>query len=137
LGYGWGTALVPNWAVRDFGDVRRGDLGGYIESEANLCHAGNAWVHDVAQVYGAHAVVRGNAQVRGEAWIMGCVEDDAQVDDLVIVVEGARVSGKEILLHDEIARSRLPKPSTTITGSQFRVGGRGWEPRPFGTVFCP
>jgi hypothetical protein len=29
-------------AVRDFGEVRRGGLGGYIECAANLCHSGNA-----------------------------------------------------------------------------------------------
>jgi hypothetical protein len=33
---------------------------------------------------------------------MGCVEDDAVVDDLAIVVEGARIGGREILLYDEI-----------------------------------
>ena len=38
--------------------------------------------------------------------MMGCVEDDAQVDDLAIVAEGARVGGREILLYDEIARAR-------------------------------
>jgi hypothetical protein len=37
---------------------------------------------------------------------MGCVEDDAIVDDLAIVAEGARVNGREILLYDEIARAR-------------------------------
>ena len=37
---------------------------------------------------------------------MGCVEDDAVVDDLAIVVEGACVGGREILLYDEIAGAR-------------------------------
>jgi hypothetical protein len=37
---------------------------------------------------------------------MGCVENDAQVDDLAIVSEGARVGGREILLYDEIARAQ-------------------------------
>lgn len=96
-------------ALRDFGDVRRGDLGGYIESEDNLCHAGDAWVYDAAQVYGPFAVVRDNGRVRGCAWVMGCVEDDAQVDDLAIVAEGARVGGREILLYDEITRGEVPE----------------------------
>jgi hypothetical protein len=50
-------------ALRDFGDVRHGDLGGYIESEDNLCHAGDAWVYDAAQVYGPFAVVRDNDEI--------------------------------------------------------------------------
>lgn len=31
-------------ALRDFGDVKAGDLGGFIEKESNLSHDGNAWV---------------------------------------------------------------------------------------------
>lgn len=31
--------------------VRAGDLGGYIESEANLTQIGSAWVHKGARVY--------------------------------------------------------------------------------------
>jgi len=96
-------------AVRDFGDVRRNDLGGYIECEASLSHDGNAWVYDAAQVYGHGAVVRGNARVRGEAWVLGCVEDDAIVDDQVIVSQGARIGGREIWLYDEIARGIRPE----------------------------
>jgi hypothetical protein len=40
---------------------------------------------------------------------MGRVEDDAIVDDLAIVAEGARVGGREILLYDEIARAQPPE----------------------------
>lgn len=37
-------------ALRSFDDVKSGDLGGYIESEANLSHDGDAWVDDNAWV---------------------------------------------------------------------------------------
>jgi len=97
-------------AVRDFGDVRRGDLGGYIESEANLCHEGDCWIHDVAQVYGPGAVVRDNARVRGEAWILGRVDGDAQICDLVVVGENAHVGGSTILCCDEIVGGESRRP---------------------------
>lgn len=100
-------------AVRDFGEVRRGDLGGYIQCEKNLCHDGQAWVHDVAQVYGPEAVVRGNAQVRGEAWILGRVEDDAEVGDLAIVRAGSRVGGRTVLLSDAITDAEPKAPRRT------------------------
>lgn len=45
-------------AVRDFGSVKTGDLGGYIEKEENLSHFGDAWVS-------------GNAKVFGNTWIFG------------------------------------------------------------------
>lgn len=37
-------------ALCDFGDVKAGDLGGYIESESNLSHDGSAWVYGNAQI---------------------------------------------------------------------------------------
>ncbi|GAA5112388.1 hypothetical protein GCM10023261_16890 [Bartonella jaculi] len=38
-------------SLRDFGSVKAGDLGGFIEKEANLSHDGNCWVGDNAWVY--------------------------------------------------------------------------------------
>ena len=53
-------------ALKDFADVKKGDLGGYIESERNLSHFGNAWVYDDAKVY-YYASVAGDAKVSGTA----------------------------------------------------------------------
>lgn len=53
-------------ALRDFGDVKEGEFGGWIESEKNLSHEGSAWVSGNALVYG-NARVYGNAQVSGDA----------------------------------------------------------------------
>ena len=60
-----GRTLYRIKALRDFGDVIKGDLGGYIESENNLSHCGNAMVYDNAMVYG-NAEVRGDAEVKSE-----------------------------------------------------------------------
>lgn len=51
-------------ALKDFRDVRKGTVGGYIEYEQNLSQQGNAWIYDDAQVYG-NAQVSGNARVYG------------------------------------------------------------------------
>lgn len=51
-----GKKLYRIEALKDFGDVKAGDLGGYIESEDNLSRDGNAWV-------GANTLVGGNAWV--------------------------------------------------------------------------
>ena len=63
-------------AVRDFGTVKAGDLGGWLEKEENLSHDGEAWVGGEAQVTGAalvtgDALVTGNAQVDGKAIVSG------------------------------------------------------------------
>ena len=97
-------------ALRDFGDVRRGDLGGYIESESALAHEGDAWVQDVAQVYGQNARVSGNARIKGEAWVLGRVDGDAQICDLAVIAEHAHVGGRTIVCSDEIVGGEARRP---------------------------
>ena len=36
-------------ALRDFNDVREGDIGGYVENENNLSHKGSCWIYDEAK----------------------------------------------------------------------------------------
>ena len=49
-------------ALRDFGNVKAGDVGGYIEKEENLSQHGTCWVYHDARVYN-------DAHVYGDAWI--------------------------------------------------------------------
>ena len=72
----FGKKLFRIKALVAFGDVEKGELGGFIEKEDNLSHSGNAWVSGNAQVYGnawvsGNAKVYGNAQVSGNAWVYG------------------------------------------------------------------
>ena len=66
-------------ALRDFGDIKAGDLGGYVESEANLSHDGDCWVGDKARIYDnakifGNALVYDNAEVYGNAKVYGETE---------------------------------------------------------------
>ena len=54
----------------DFGEIKSGDLGGFIFSERNLSQSGDAWVYGDAQVSG-NAQVYGNARVYGDARVSG------------------------------------------------------------------
>ena len=67
-------------AVAEFGIVKVGDLGGWIEKEENLSHDGNAWVYGNAWIYG-NAKVYGDAEVYGNAKVYGDAEvrGDAKV----------------------------------------------------------
>ena len=49
-------------ALRDFREVKKGDLGGFIEKESNLAHDLNCWIYNDAKVY-SNAMVYGNAKV--------------------------------------------------------------------------
>ena len=60
-----GVKLFRIKALIEFGNVKAGDLGGYIEKEENLSHMGNAWVSGNAQVSG-DARVFGDARVSGD-----------------------------------------------------------------------
>ena len=66
----YGTALNRIKALKDFGNVKKGELGGYVESERNLSQEGNCWVYDNARVY-SNAKVFGNAEVCGNAEVFG------------------------------------------------------------------
>lgn len=57
-------------ALIDFGNVKKGELGGFIEKEENLSHENNAWVYGNAEVSG-DAEVSGNAKIYGNAEIYG------------------------------------------------------------------
>ena len=75
-------------AVVEFGLVKVGDLGGWIEKEENLSHEENAWVCGNAKVYG-DAKVCGNADVYGDAKVCG----DAKVYGDAKVCGNAKVYG--------------------------------------------
>jgi len=57
-------------ALKDFGNVKKGDLGGWIEKESNLSQEGDCWVSDNAEVSG-NARICGNTWVSGNAWVCG------------------------------------------------------------------
>lgn len=99
-----GKTLYQIKALKNFGNVKTGYLGGYVEKEENLSHEGNCWVDDNAQVYGntqiyekaqiyenaqlfENAQVRGNAQVYGEAQVFG----NAQVYNKAKIYDKAEI----------------------------------------------
>lgn len=82
-------------ALRDFGCVRAGDIGGYVESDDNLSQEGNAWICGDAIVCD-HARVFENAMVYNHARVFGfaSVCGDAVVAGNALVYGFARVFGK-------------------------------------------
>lgn len=105
-----GHTLYRIEALRDFGCVRKGYKGGFVESEKNLSHEDNCWVYDDACVYG-NSMVYGNsrvygnskvyedarvyedAEVCGDAKVYGC----AEVSDNARVFDNARIFGNAIV----------------------------------------
>lgn len=105
-----GHKLFQIRALKDFDDVKAGDLGGYIEKEENLSHDGNAWVYDNVKVYNnakvfcdaqvhgdaliySNARIFDKAKVYGNTWVCGnaLIYDNAQIYDAVQIYENVKI----------------------------------------------
>ena len=84
-----GSTIYRIKALKDFGDVKAGDMGGFVEKEENLSHEGPCWIYGDAMVY-HNAKVKDNAIVRDYVHVY----DDAQVLQNAIVENHARVFGQ-------------------------------------------
>ena len=77
-----GITLYRIEALIDFGDVKKGDKGGFVENDRNLSHDGNCWVYGNAKVY-EKAQVCNNAKVYG----------NAKVCDITYIYGNAKICG--------------------------------------------
>ena len=83
-----GVTLYRIQATSDFGNVLKGDRGGFIQSENNLSQENSCWVYGDARVYGnaevcGDARVYGDARVCGNAWVCGDAEVKSSRDYIV------------------------------------------------------
>ena len=105
-----GVTLHRIKALKDFSDVKAGDLGGWVEEEENLSQMGDSWIYSNAKVYG-DAQVYGNAKVCGDAMVCGSAKvcgdtkvcDNAEVCGNVYIYGSAEVYGHaKVYTHAEI-----------------------------------
>ena len=81
-------------ALKDFEDVKAGDIGGWVCSENNLSQEGECWIYDEAKcldearVYD-NAVMCGNAVMFGNAKMF----DNAKMSDNSIMCDNAEMCG--------------------------------------------
>lgn len=77
-----GKTLYRIEALRAFSNVKKGDKGGFVESEKNLSHKGNCWIYDDAKAYD-NARICGNAEVYGNIIVWGDAEIKSSRDYIV------------------------------------------------------
>ncbi|WP_375680954.1 MULTISPECIES: hypothetical protein, partial [unclassified Bartonella] len=89
-----GITLYRIRALKDFDDVKEGDLGGFVESEWNLSHDDNCWVGGNACIY-QNAYISENAKVYDDAEVYGSarIKHNAHVYGFAEVYGMATVSG--------------------------------------------
>ena len=86
-------------ALKDFNNVKKGDIGGYVESENNLSQLDDCWIYD-------NAIVCGNAQVCNYANVYhnANVYGDAVVCNYANVYHNAKVFGNAIIRDNAVVR---------------------------------
>ena len=111
-----GKTLFRIKALVSFGDVAKGELGGFIEREDNLDQSGDAWVCGNAKVFG-------NARVSGNAWVCGNarVYGDAKVFGNAQVFGNARVCGDARVFGDAWVQNCRDYSATSCFGSENRT----------------
>ena len=94
----YGLKLFRIEALKDFGDVEKGEKGGWIEKEENLSQENNAWIYGNARVYG-NAEIYGNASVYGDARVYGnaSVYGNAEIYGNASVYGDAWIYGKKLI----------------------------------------
>lgn len=108
-----GIKLFRIKALTSFGNVKEGELGGFVEKEENLAQTGNAQVFDNACVFG-NATVFNNANVFGNSKVYdyACVFSNAKVYD------NARVFGiADICATAEIYGDAIVSDNAWISGN--------------------
>lgn len=79
-------------ALRDFSDVKAGDLGGFVQGERNLSYQGACWLYDKTEASG-DSVVKDNAVLRDSAFVCG----NAVVKDNAIIRERGHAGGHAVI----------------------------------------
>jgi len=134
-----GTTVHQIVAVRNFGVVKAGDVGGWIKNHKNLSNERDAWVYSDALVYGDaqvydDALVYGNARVYGNAQVYG----NALVSDNAQVFGDARVYGDALVYGNARVYGNVRVYSDAQVSGNVRVSGDAWTKSPLciqGTKF--
>ena len=122
-----GKKLYRIEALKDFSNIKAGDLGGYIESENNLSHDGYAWARD-------NACARDNARIGGDACVGGnaCVRDNARVRDNAVVCnnaiirDNARIGDKAMARDNAMIRDNAVIRGNAMICDTGCVEGDAW-----------
>ena len=106
-------------ALKDFGDVKVGDIGGWVESEKNLSQEGNCWIYPEVFLYDnsrvendavvcGESIIKGCGKVSGKAYLENCsVEDGAVVEGTARVIGSTRSPYAIVIKDSAVVRSNV------------------------------
>lgn len=100
----YGRPIYRIQALRDFSDVKKGDLGGFVESEGNLSQEGDCWIYDMAQAM-EKSRVEDDACLRDCAKMYGSslLKDKAQLQGCARMIQYACLADNAVAIDTEIS----------------------------------
>lgn len=105
-------------ALRDFGDVKKGSLGGFIESEDNLSHEGDCWIYDDSFAY-ANSKVCDTSSIHGYSKVCDCelydnseINGDSKINNVIMhnnskIIDSTLYGDIQLFGHSMIHKSTL------------------------------
>lgn len=78
-----GFVLYRIEALRDFSDVKKGDLGGFIENIDSLSLAGDCWVYGDSRVYNC-SYISGNSKIYNSTLIGSSASESTVIVDSIV-----------------------------------------------------
>lgn len=123
-------------ALQDFGDVRKGDLGGYVESEDNLSQFNTCWIDEKSKIYGnayvsldakvIHSTIFDTALVSGNAIVEdSTIYGNAKISSYSKIKKSSIYGNADIFENAEVINSFV-FGSTVIRGDAYITSTRDW-----------
>lgn len=110
-------------ALKDFRDVKNGDLGGYIADESCLSHDDICWVFNDSKVTQG-SVITGEAEVHNSIINHSRLCDNVIVKDSIIensvLCENVFISDKSVIVLSELSGTLYISEESTIKFSKLR-----------------
>ena len=130
-----GVKLYRIEALKDFGDVKKGDKGGFVHSESNLSQLGNCWIFDDSKAIGnslvyqnavlsGNSIICDNAIATGFSWIFSrsIVCEKASITNNARIYRNSVVCGNSFVAGDARVTdfSRVEGESEVTGNSEIR-----------------
>lgn len=125
VGYRFKKKVYRIRALKDFGDVKKGDLGGFVSSYDNLSQEDNCWIYDDAAVMD-NAILEDNSSIHN--MVIMCHDSivchNSKISKSCRIygstkITNSTISGKSVLRNTNIIGS-------TINGVILSYKGRVW-----------
>ncbi len=116
-----GRTLYRIRALKDFRDVKAGDLGGWVEKESNpnLSQDGDCWIYENAKAF-QDAFMEGNASMSGSARMSGnaIMKGNARMEGNAIMKGNASMEGNARMAGNALVKSNKDLQAYVGVGSE-------------------